>query len=160
MAFPGAGLTISTLGVVIASDQGAVPARRSRQGRSPIRHRCSCGRQVAVSASVTAPNATPCVFTWTRNPLVNEQTCFLLLELCRLGLPPGYFVVGVSGNTFQLARTYGGTGMPSTLTGSGITAMFDYSPNQLIASSTLRRSCHRSRLRRAPEIHILQRQAQ
>lgn len=155
MAFPtatitqGSGLTINTLpnagqatmanslGVAIASDQSAVPVTSLNSGAITNPTSVLTRPSGAVSAGVTATNANPCVFTWSGNPLVKGQTVFLGGTAVPAGFNAGqtYFVVGVSGNTFQLAATYGGAAIGSTSTGTAVTATFDYAPNQLIASS-------------------------
>ncbi len=91
----------------------------------------------AVSGAVTATSATPCVFTWTGNPLVNRQTV-VLAGTMPTGFSAGvaYYVVGQSGNNFSLALTLGGPGIASTSTGSGITATLTYSNGELIGSAT------------------------
>jgi hypothetical protein len=91
---------------------------------------------IAVTATVnfTAP-ATPCVFTWSSNPLVNGQTVVLT------GSVPGgftaglaYYVVGKSGNNFSLASTFGGVGIASTGSAGSCTATLTYINGNLIAS--------------------------
>jgi hypothetical protein len=93
----------------------------------------------AVSASVTATNASPCVFTWTANPLVNGDPIILCVSS---GTPPtgftagqAYYVVAVATNTFQLSGTVGGAAINSTSTGTSVTATLTYVPNTLVASS-------------------------
>jgi hypothetical protein len=92
-----------------------------------------------VSASVTATSASPCVFTWTGNPLVNGQSVVLGGTAVPAGFTAGtpYFVVGVSGNTFQLSTTFGGGAAGSSSTGTAVTATFVYRPGSLIASSNI-----------------------
>ena len=91
----------------------------------------------ATSAAVTATNASPCVFTWTGNPIVNGQGVYLTGTAVPTGFTAGttYFAVGVSGNTFQLSATLGGTAINSTSTGTAVTATLEYKPNDLIANA-------------------------
>jgi hypothetical protein len=92
----------------------------------------------AVTSSVTATASGPCTFTWTGNPLVNGQTVVLGGTTVPAGFTAGitYFVVNVSGNTFQLALTVGGSAIASTSTGTAVTATLVYATNELIASAT------------------------
>jgi hypothetical protein len=91
----------------------------------------------AVTATVnfTAP-ATPCVFTWSSNPVINGQTVVLT------GSVPGgftaglaYYVVGQSGNNFSLAATFGGTAINSTGSAGSCTATLTYVNGNLIGSA-------------------------
>jgi hypothetical protein len=92
----------------------------------------------AVTASVTATDASPCVFTWTSNPLVNGQTVILGGTTAPTGFTAGivYYVVGVSGNNFNLAATLGGAAINSTSTGTAVTATLTYAAAELIGSAT------------------------
>jgi hypothetical protein len=73
------------------------------------------------AASFTATNASPCVFTAAGTAYANGQA----LTLAGASLPAGftagtvYYVTGVSGTSFSLAATTGGTALASTSTGSG-----------------------------------------
>lgn len=89
-----------------------------------------------VTASVTQTIASPSVFTWVGNPLVNGQTV-ILGGTPATGFSTGvpYYVVAVAGNTFQLAATFGGAGIAGTGSSSAVTATLVYSPGTLIASS-------------------------
>jgi hypothetical protein len=90
----------------------------------------------AVTASVTQTIASPSVFTWAGNPLVNGQTVILggtPASGFSRGVP--YYVVAVAGNTFQLAATFGGAAIAGTGSSSAVTATLVYSPGALIASS-------------------------
>jgi hypothetical protein len=145
----GSGLTINTLpnagqasmanslSVAIASDQGALPVTSLNSGAITNPAAVLTRPPSAVSASVTATSATPCVFTWVGNPLVNGQTVILGGTAVPAGFTAGaaYYVVGVSGNTFQLSATLGGAAIASTSAGSAVTATLTYVPNALIASS-------------------------
>jgi hypothetical protein len=90
----------------------------------------------AVTAPVTQTIRSPSVFTWTGNPLVNGQTV-VLGGTPAAGFTAGltYYVVNVSGNTFQLAAALGGTGIGATGSSSGATAALTYASGELIASS-------------------------
>jgi len=145
----GSGLTINTLpnagqasmanslSVAIASDQGAVPVTSLNSGAITNPTSVLTRPASAVSAAVTATSATPCVFTWVGNPLVNGQTVILGGTAVPTGFTAGatYYVVGVSGNTFQLAATFGGAAIASTSTGTAVTATLVYVPGTLFASS-------------------------
>lgn len=90
------------------------------------------------SASVTFTVAAPCVFTWSGNPLVNGQSVAITGGTTPgsfLASPATYFVVGVSGNNFSLATTFGGTGVTSTGSTGTCTIALVYSNNSLIASA-------------------------
>lgn len=91
----------------------------------------------AVTASVTATSANPCVFTWTGNPLINGQSVMLGGTAVPAGFTAGfpYYVVSSSGNTFQLAATFGGPSLGASSTGTAVTAALVYIPGNLIASS-------------------------
>lgn len=71
--------------------------------------------------SFTATDASPCVFTATGGAFANGTS----VTLAGGSLPAGfaasvtYYVVGASGDTFQLAATPGGGPIASTSTGSG-----------------------------------------
>lgn len=78
---------------------------------------------VAESFSVTATNASPCVFTAVSSNLIAG------IAVTLTGTPPTgfslatkYYVVSISGNTFQLALVPGGTGINSSSTGSAVVA--------------------------------------
>lgn len=74
-------------------------------------------------ATVTISQANPGVVTWTGNTLANGDC----IKLTNVGgaLPTGltagtaYFVVNLSGNTFNLAAKPGGTGIQTSSAGSG-----------------------------------------
>ena len=127
------------LPVAVASDQSAIPVTTLNSGAITNPTSVLTRPSNAISASVTATNANPCVFTWTGNPLVNGQTLILTGTV-----PTGgdfvsrntYYVVAAATNTFQLAATLAGTSLSSTSTGSGLTATFTYVANTLIASSS------------------------
>ncbi len=77
---------------------------------------------VAESASVTATNASPCVFTETAHGRSNGDAVTLT------GTPPAtgfatattYYIVSKATNTYQLAATPGGTAINSTSTGTSV----------------------------------------
>jgi hypothetical protein len=70
----------------------------------------------------TATSASPAVFTVTGSAFSNGQPFYLDIAGIPTGFTPGltYYVVGVSGSTFSLALTPGGTAVNSTSTGAGI----------------------------------------
>src|ERR1700730_16633655 len=76
----------------------------------------------AVSSTVTATNATPCVFTWTANPLVNHQTVVLSGTTAPTGFTLGvpYYVVAQATNTFQLETSIGSGAITSEPTGNSL----------------------------------------
>ena len=80
-------------------------------------------------ATVTATSASPCVFTVTAGTVPSNGNSGLLSVGSGGALPTGftatttYFVVNVSGSTFQLSLTSGGAGVNSSSTG---TAPFYY----------------------------------
>jgi hypothetical protein len=90
------------------------------------------------SASVTYTVAAPCVFTWTGNPLVNGQTV-VPTGTVPTGFTAGlaYYVVGVSGNNFSLATTFGGTGVTSTGSTGTCTITVTYIIGDLIGSAAV-----------------------
>ena len=75
----------------------------------------------AASASFTATDASPCVFTAAGTALVNGMA----VTLTGGSLPAGftasttYYVVAASGTSFSLAATSGGSAINSTGTGTG-----------------------------------------
>jgi hypothetical protein len=147
---PGSGLTINTLpnagqatmanslGVTIASDQSGFPITSLSSGAITNPTSILTRPSSAVTSAVTATSATPAVFTWTGNPLVNGQGVILGGTAVPAGFTAGqiYYAVNVSANTFQLALTAGGTGVASTSTGTAVTATLVYASNTLIASAT------------------------
>jgi hypothetical protein len=88
------------------------------------------------SASVTFTVAAPCVFTWTSNSLVNGQTVVPSGSV-PTGFTAGlvYYVVGVSGNNFSLATTFGGTGVTSTGSAGTCTITVTYVSGGFIGSA-------------------------
>ena len=155
MSFPtatitqGSGLTINTLpnagqaamanslGVASATDQSAVPVIPLSSAAITNPAAVLTRPAGAVSSAVTATNASPCVFTWTGNPLVNGQSIILGGTAAPAGFTAGkpYFVVGASGNNFNLSLTFGGAAINSTSTGTSVTATLVYVPNALIADN-------------------------
>jgi hypothetical protein len=133
----GQGAMANGLGVAIASDQSAVPVTALNSGSITNPTTVLTRSASTTSAAVTATNASPCVFTWTGNPIVNGQGVYLTGTAVPTGFTAGttYFAVGVSGNTFQLSATLGGTAVNSTSTGTAVTATLEYKPNDLIANA-------------------------
>jgi hypothetical protein len=133
----GQGTMANSLGVAIASDQSAVPVTALNSDSITNPTTVLTRSASATSAAVTATNASPCVFTWTGNPIVNGQGVYLTGTAVPTGFTAGttYFAVGVSGNTFQLSATLGGTAINSTSTGTAVTATLEYKPNDLIANA-------------------------
>jgi hypothetical protein len=128
----GSGLTINTLpnagqaamanslGVAIASDQSPVPVTSMNSGAITNPTALLTRPSSANTASVTQTIASPSVFTWPGNPLVNGQTVILGGSPATgfsTGVP--YYVVAVAGNTFQLASTFGGAGIVGIATSAG-----------------------------------------
>jgi len=75
-------------------------------------------------ASFTATNASPCVFTWTPTASLTTVANDMQVTLAGGSLPTGftastYYVVNVSGATFELSHTLGGSPIASTGSGSG-----------------------------------------
>jgi hypothetical protein len=75
------------------------------------------------SASCTATSASPAVFTYTSNGLINNQPVYLSGTTAPTGFALGtvYYVNAVATNTFQLAATPGGASINSSSTGTSIT---------------------------------------
>jgi hypothetical protein len=160
MAFPtatvtqGSGLTINTLpnagqatmanslGVAIASDQSpvpvtalsAIPVTALNSGSITNPSSVLTRPALAITSAVTATSASPCVFTWTGNPLLSGQTVILGGTAVPTGFSANtpYYVEGVSGNTFQLAPSFFGTAIGSSSTGTAVTATLCYTPNSIV----------------------------
>ena len=152
MAFPtatvtqGSGLTINTLPnagqaamvnslpVAIASDQSAFPVTALNSGSITNPSSVLTRPALAVTSAVTATSASPCVFTWTGNPLLAGQA----VTLGGTAVPAGfaantpYFVENVVGNTFNLSATFFGAAIGSTSTGTAVTATLCYTPNSIV----------------------------
>lgn len=81
------------------------------------------GSSGAAYASYTSTLASPAVFTSAAIAALGNNTVVMLEST---GIPTGftagttYYVVGVSGNTFNLAITSGGTGVNGSSTGTGL----------------------------------------
>lgn len=79
---------------------------------------------LVVSSVVTITNASPAVVTWTGNQLQNNDPILLVSSLGNLpaGLGPAikYYVRNLSGNTFNLSATPGGTVITTSSAGSGV----------------------------------------
>lgn len=107
---PAAG-TVSFVGLWSASSSGTFAGMGPNGG--------------ATQFAYTATNATPCVFTAPGSSYSNGNTV-VLLPAAGATIPTGftvgtiYFVVNVSGVTFQLSLTSGGSAVNSTGAGAGI----------------------------------------
>jgi hypothetical protein len=152
VAFPtatvtqGSGLTINTLPnagqaamanslpVAIASDQSAFPVTALNSGSITNPSSVLTRPALAVSSAVTATSANPCVFTWTGNPLLGGQTVVLGGTAVPAGFSANtpYYVVAITGNTFQLSATFFGNPIGSTSTGTAVTATLCYTPNSIV----------------------------
>lgn len=90
------------------------------------------------SFSFTATNASPCVFTAAGLSYSNGAQVVLTGSV-PTGFTAGtiYYVVSVSGTTFRLAATSGGSAINSTSTGSGTVKQEWGSANQVIRNITI-----------------------
>lgn len=142
---PGSGLIINTLPlagqapmasslpVALASDQSLIPVTSLNSGSITNPTAILTRNANAVTATVTATSASPCVFTWTGNPLLATQTVLLggTVPTGFTALTP-YYVINVAGNNFQLSLTKNGAAINSTSTGTGVTATLCYLPGAFI----------------------------
>jgi hypothetical protein len=128
----------NSLGVAIASDQSAFPATSLNSGAITNPTSVLTRSANVTSSGVNVSTSASPYFTWTSaNPPVNGQGIYLI------GSPvPGafvqfttYWVVGVSGSTFNLSATLGGAAIVPTSTGTAVTATLEYKPNDLIANA-------------------------
>lgn len=80
--------------------------------------------QNGASVATTATNASPCVFTGAIPSMANGMPVVLGGSTVPTGFTAGttYFMVSVSGSTYQLSATFGGAAINSTSTGTAVTA--------------------------------------
>jgi hypothetical protein len=147
----GSGLTVNTLpnagqatmanslGVAIASDQSAFPATSLNSGAITNPTSVLTRSAIATSSGVNVSTSVSPYFTWTgaNPPPVNGQGFYLSGTTVPGGFTQytTYWVVGVSGSTFNLSATLGGAAIVPTSTGTPVTATLEYKPNDLIATS-------------------------
>lgn len=84
-------------------------------------------KTATVAGSVTATNASPCVFSAT-NTLSNGDMVVLGGVTAPTGFTLGttYYAVAVSGSTFELSATSGGSAINSSSTGTSVTATYEH----------------------------------